>query len=376
MNMRGLIPLLLLAPLVACSQSNGAANAASAKGGARPPTEVAVITVQPGEASISREYPGRLQAWRKAEVRARVEGIVEKRLFTEGAQVTAGNSLFQIEDTTYQAALQAARTEVEVANLAVERARSLLAKNLVAPDALDEARARYQQAQAQLVQAAQDLENTHVPAPIDGRIGRAQVTEGALVGHGEPSLLATIEQIDPLYADFTRAQAERLQLKSAEQAGQLKPANSDEVRLVLGDGSLYPQPGRILFSERKVDPATGTVLVRARISNPEHLLLPGMFVRIRMPVARAENVVRIPQQAVQAGRNGLQVLVVSAEGKVLPRPIETSGMDGPDFLVSKGLQAGEQVIVEGLQKARPGSTVKAVPWQGATSASATAPAER
>jgi len=265
---------------------------------------------------------------------------------------------------------------VEVANLAVERARSLLAKNLVAPDALDEARARYQQAQAQLVQAAQDLENTHVPAPIDGRIGRAQVTEGALVGRGEPSLLATIEQIDPLYADFTRAQAERLQLKSAEQAGQLKPANSDEVRLVLGDGSLYPQPGRILFSERKVDPATGTVLVRARIPNPEHLLLPGMFVRIRMPVARAENVVRIPQQAVQAGRNGLQVLVVSAEGKVLPRPIETSGMDGPDFLVSKGLQAGEQVIVEGLQKARPGSTVKAVPWQGATSASATAPAER
>jgi len=359
MNMRGLFAWFSLLALVSCSQGGNEPNSPATQRNTRPPLEVAVIAVQPGRATIHREYPGRLRAWRSAEVRARVEGIVEQRLFDEGAQVEAGSTLFQIEDSTYRAALEAARSEAEVARLEVERNRSLLEKKLLAPDVLDAARARYQQALAQLARAKQDLDNTRVPAPITGRIGRSRVSEGTLVGHSEPTLLATIEQLDPLYADFTRSEAELLALKNA----QFKPSDSGEVRLVLSDGSLYPYPAQILFTERKVDPDSGTVLVRARLPNPDHILLPGTFVRIRMPVAQVSAVMRVPQRAVLAGSDGLQVLVVSPAGKVVAKAISTVGMEGMDFLVSNGLEAGEQVIVEGLQKARPGTIVKTVPWQ-------------
>ena len=375
MNVRALVLLLIVAPLAACQPNRGDDDAA-ANGRTRPPTEVAVITVQAGVANISHEYPGRLRAWRRAEIRARVEGIVEKRLFDEGDMVKAGAALFQIEDQTYRAALQSAQAEVEASRLAVERNRGLLEKKLVSPEAVDEARARYQQAQAQLAQARRDLENTRVPAPIDGRIGRTEVTEGALVGRDQATLLATIEQLDPIYVDFTRSEAERIQLSADMRSGKFRPADSDRVGLVLANGQPYPPAGQLLFSEQKVDPASGTVLVRARFPNADRLLLPGMFVRVRMSVAQAMNVVHIPQRAVQAGEKGLRVLVVSPDGKVLSRDIETIGMDGPDFIVSKGLQTGEKVIVEGLQKVRPGAIVKAVPWTTSPANDVAAPAER
>ncbi len=372
MSMRSLIPIVALILLAGCGPANDASRANQANGAARPLPEVAVITVQQGAADISREFTGRLEAWRRAEVRARVAGIVKKRLFTEGAEISAGSALFQIEADTYRAALESARTEAEVAHLAMARSRELLEKKLAAPEVLDEARARYQEAVARLARARQDLDNTRVPAPISGRIGRALITEGALVGLGEPTLLAVIEQTDPIYADFTRTETELMQTTSALQSGRLMAAADTEIALLLADGSLYPYPGTILFTDSRVDPATGAVLVRSRFPNPHHTLLPGTFVRIRMPVARLPDVMRIPQRAVLAGDDGLQVLALTPDGKVVAKYIESAGMEGPDFLVRAGLRAGDQVIVEGLQKARPGNFVKAVPWQAPAAEPSTA----
>lgn len=334
-------------------------------GGQRPPTEVAVIEVQPGTAQIVREYPGRLAAWRAAQVRARVEGIVEKRLFEEGTPVAADTPLYQIEDTIYRAALKAAEAEQTAARRNLSRTRDLVTKKLAAPETLDAAQARLQQAGAQLARARQDLENTRVPAPIAGRIGRSYVTEGALVGKGEATLLALIEQLDPLYVDFQPNEGESDALMTQFRDAAPTLPKQPRLQLLLAGDRAYPHPPQLLFGERRVDPATGTVLMRARLPNPQGELLPGTFVRVRMPVLELGRVLRVPQRAVQAGGKGLQVLTVDADGKVVPKAIVTGGMDGGDFLVVNGLELGDRVIVEGLQKVRPGATVKAVPWKGA-----------
>ncbi len=323
--------------------------------------EVAVFTVEPGAADIAREYPGRLRAWRTAEVRARVEGIVEKRLFEEGGRVAAGQPLFQIEDTTYRANLKAAEAELAAARRDLGRTRELVKKKLAAPEALDAALARHERALAQLAAAREDLDNTRVPAPISGRIGRALVTEGALVGRGEATVLAVIEQLDPLYVDFERNASELPALLEAYRDARPQVVEGGAVEVWLSDGRRLP--ARLLFGERRVAPSTGTFLMRARLDNPGEALLPGTFVRVRVPVLHLEGVLRVPQRAVQAGAKGLQVLVVDEGGKVVPRPIVARDMDGGDFLVTGGLRPGERVIVEGLQKVRPGSTVRTIPWQ-------------
>jgi membrane fusion protein (multidrug efflux system) len=245
----------------------------------------------------------------------------------------------------------------------VERYKPLLEIRAVSQQELDAAMARYKQAQAALARAGLDLENTRVPAPISGRIGRALVTEGALVGRGEATQLAIIEQLDPIYVNFTQPGSELLRLQTAMKSGQLKRAESIVVELLLEDGSTYPLPGKILFSDLAVDPGTGAVLMRARFPNPNRLLLPGMFVRVRFPAALADNAIRVPQRAVQGGPQGQLVMLVSPEGKVVPQPVKTSGMAGGDFIVGEGLKGGEQVIVNGLQKVRPDMPVKPVPWK-------------
>lgn len=353
--------LLLSSLLAACGPSGDKPQAGGP--GAMPPPEVEVMTVAAGTATLTQDLPGRLQAWRSAQVRARVEGIVEKRLFVEGADVREGATLFQIDARTYQASADAARADVEAARLVVERYRPLLEIKAVSQQEFDAAQARLKQAQAAMARTSLDMENTRVPAPISGRIGRALVTEGALVGRGEATHLATIEQINPIYVNFTQPGGDMLRLQAAVRSGKLKRSESAKVELLLEDGSRYPWPGKILFADLAVDPSTGAVGMRAEFPNPQRELLPGMFVRIRFPSAVAEGVILVPQRAVQSSPQGQSVLIVTSEGKVAPQPVRTSGMAGSDFIVAEGLKGGEQLIVNGLQKVRPGATVKTVPWQ-------------
>jgi membrane fusion protein (multidrug efflux system) len=350
--------------LAACGEpGKPPAQQAGAPGAAPPPSEVEVITVSKGPVTLTQEVPGRLEAFRSAQVRARIEGIVEKRLFEEGSEVPTGKLLFQIDARTYRAAQDAAAAEAETARLALERARRLRESGMVSQQNLDTAEARLKQTEAQLARTRLDLENTRVPAPIAGRIGRALVTEGALVGRGEATHLATIEQIDPIKVNFTQAGADLLRLQAAMQAGRLKKTDDAEVELLLEDGRRYEHPGRILFAEQAVDPSTGAVSLRAQFPNPKRGLLPGMFVRLRFPTAVAEEAIRVPQRAVQGGPQGQYVTLALPEGQVRQQPVKTGGMSAGDFIVSEGLAGGEQVIVNGLQKIRPGAPVKAVPWQ-------------
>jgi len=326
-------------------------------GSGMPPPEVGVITVGTSSVTITQDLPGRLEAFRTAQVRARVEGIIEKRLFREGSNVKAGQSLFQIDSRIYRSTAESAKADLSVANQNLERFNSLLRQKFVSRQSYDLAESKVKQAEAALSRAAEDLENASVPASISGRIGRALVTEGAFVGKGEATLLATIEQLDPIYANFTQSGADLLRLKQAIKAGTLKRTKSTKVELLFEDGSIYSQNGRIFFTDMAVDPGTGSVSLRAEFPNPKHDLLPGMFVRIRFPESVTENAIRVPQRAVQIGPDGQFVMLVGAENKVMPMPVETGGMAGADFIISKGLKGGEQVIVNGLQKARPGSPV-------------------
>jgi len=354
-------PLLLAALLAGCGGNDKGAAAPGGPGAAMPPPEVEVITVAAGSATLTQDLPGRLQAYRTAQARARVEGVVEKRLFQEGSDVKAGAPLFQIDARTYRAAAEAARADLSIARQTVERYKPLLEIKAVSQQEYDLAVARQKQAEAALIRAEEDLENADVPAAISGRIGRALVTEGALVGKGEATLLATIEQLDPIYVNFTQPGADMLRLRQAVRAGKLKHADSASVEMLLEDGSVYPKSGRIFFTDMAVDPTTGAVSLRAEFPNPQHELLPGMFVRLRFPQALAENALRVPQRAVQANPQGQFVMVVTPDGKAAPLPVKTGGMAGTDFIIAEGLKGGEQVIVNGLQKARPGTPVKPVP---------------
>ena len=342
--------------LSACGNNNSAPGAAA--GGGAPPPEVDVMQVASGSATVTKDLPGRLQAWRTAEIRARVEGVVEKRTFVEGSDVKAGTPLFVIDPRSYKAAADAAKANVAVAKVTLERYKPLLEIKAVSKQEYDQAEAQLKQAEAALARANIDLENSIVPAPISGRIGRALVTEGALVGKSEATQLARIEQIDTLYANFSQTNTELLQLKKAWQTGAAKRSDSTKVEIVLEDGSIYPVAGKLLFSDLAVDPDTGAVNLRAEIPNTKKELLPGMFVRVRFSQAVLDNVILVPQRAVQANPQGQFVLIVDAEGKVAPRPIKTLGMSGANWIVNDGLASGDTIVVNGLQKAKPGGTVK------------------
>lgn len=363
------LPILLAAALLATACGNGDSKtpgATAPAGGMPPPPEVDVITVSVGSATLTQDLPGRLQAVRSAQVRARVEGVLEKRLYKEGSDIAAGTPLFQIDARTYQAAAAAAAADLAAAKATFERYKPLLETRAVSQQEYDGALARYKQAEAALARARLDLENAVPRAPISGRAGRALVTEGALVGKGEATHLVTIEQLDPVRVEFSQTYSDVLRLQQAVKAGTQKKSDSAEVQLLLEDGSIYPEKGRLLFADMAVDPASGAVVLRVEFPNPRRELLPGTFVRVRFPQAELDKAIRVPQRAVLGGPGGQMVMTVDAEGKVVPRPIATGTMAGPDFIVTGGLQGGEQVIVNGLQKARPGSIVKAVPWNPGT----------
>lgn len=364
------IVLLLLAALAACGEKPAASPAAAA-GKMPPPAEVEVVTVSNASATLTEEMPGRLQAYRTAQVRARVEGVIEKRLFREGSDVKEGESLYRIDARTNRAARDAARADLDAALLNVERYKSLLEIKAVSQQDYDLAKARAKQAQAAMIRAEEDLTNAQVPAAISGHIGRAMVTEGAYVSKVDATPLATIEQIDPIYANFSQPSGNLLRMQQAIRAGKLKSSDTAKVELVLEDGSVYPVSGKIFFQDMAIDPSTGAVAMRAEFPNPKHELLPGMFVHIRFPQAVSENSLVVPQRAVQSNAQGQFVLVVGAENKVMPVPVTTSGMAGADFIIASGLKGGEQVIVNGLQKVRPGAQVKPVPVGGAPVAPAT-----
>lgn len=359
--------LLMLVLLAACGQGEGEKQAggpagAGGQGAAPPPPEVDVVTVAAGSATITQDLPGRLLAYRTAQVRARVEGVIEQRLFAEGSDIKAGTPLFRIDARSYQAQVAAAEADLAATRAVFERYKPLLETRAVSQQEFDAAQAKVKQAEAALTKARLDLENAVPPAPISGRVGRALVTEGALVGRGEATQLVTIEQIDPIRVEFTQPYSDLLRLQQAVKSGKQKRADSARVELVLEDGSLYPEKGRLQFTDLAVDPGSGAVVLRAEFPNPRRELLPGTFVRIRFPQAQLDDAMRVPQRAVQGSATGQLVMIVNAENKVVPLPIRTGAMAGADFIVTDGLKGGEQVIVNGLQKARPGSVVKPVPW--------------
>lgn len=366
--MKFLPALFTVILLAACGQASDGGKqpaAAAGPGGVPPPAEVDTVTVVAGSATITQDLPGRLLAYRTAQVRARVEGVIEQRLFVEGSDIAAGMPLFRIDARSFQAQAAAAEADLAAARAVAERYKPLLESRAVSQQEFDAAQAKGKQAEAALTKAQLDLENAVPPAPISGRIGRALVTEGALVGKGEATHLATIEQINPIRVEFTQTYSDLLRLQQAVKAGKQKraPVNGGaQVELLLEDGSLYPEKGRVQFADLAVDPNSGAVVLRAEFPNPRRELLPGTFVRVRFPQAQLDNALRVPQRAVLSSPQGQSVLLVGEGDKVTPRPIRTGAMSGADFIVTDGLQGGERVIVNGLQKVKPGAVVKPVVW--------------
>jgi membrane fusion protein (multidrug efflux system) len=378
--------------LAACGQKKDAPAGGGAPGGGMPPAQVGVVTVAPTTVSLTTELPGRLEASRVAQVRARAAGILRERVFKEGSDVKAGQLLFRIDNAPYQAALASAqaalaRAQANVAQTSAqaERYKPLMEAKAISQQDYINAVAAAKAAEADLaasraaVQTAQiNLGYSSVTSPIAGRIGRALVTEGALVGQGEATPLAVVQQINPMYVNFTQSTTEVLKLRQALAAGKLQKAGADaaRVQVLLEDGSVYPQAGKLLFSDLTVDPASGQITLRAEVPNPTGLLLPGMYVRVRLAQAELPQGILLPQQAVTRTETGDSVLVVGADNKPAKREVKVGSAQGQNWLVTEGLQPGEKVIVDGFQKMMvPGAPVNPVPWQPASApAAASAPA--
>jgi membrane fusion protein (multidrug efflux system) len=342
-----------------------------------PPPEVGVVTVTPQRVALTTELPGRTSAYLVAEVRPQVGGIILKRLFTEGSDVKAGEVLYQIDPATYQAAYDSAKAALSMAEanvvpvrLKAERYGQLVSINAVSKQDFDEVSAQLKQAQAQIesakaaLQMAQiNLAYTKITAPISGRIGMSSVTNGALVTANQAAPLATIQSLDKVYVDVTQSAADLLQLKQNIARGRMKKDGGQaKVKLILEDGTPYPLTGTLKFSDVTVDQSTGSVTVRTVFPNPKEVLLPGMYVRAVLEEGVAENAILVPQQGVTRDQSGdATALVVDGSGKVELRVLKVGRTVGDKWLVEGGLKPGERVVVEGTQKAKPGSIVKAVP---------------
>ena len=384
--------LLLAAALAGCGEKKAAgtpAVAGATGAGGPPPAEVGVVTVATRSIGLISELPGRLEASRVAQVRARVAGVVQQRLFTEGSDVRAGQPLFRIDSAAQQATVASAQATLARAQAMVtqaaaqaERYKPLLEANAISKQEYVNAVAAQKTAEADVAAARAALRSGQinlgyalVTAPISGRIGRALVTEGALVGQGEATPLALVQQIHPMFVNFTQSTTEVLRLRRAIESGKFKRASGPDaaaVEIVLEDGSVHAQPGRLLFSDLSVDPSSGQVTLRAEVPNPKALLLPGMYVRVRLEQAQASDGIVVPQQAVQRGATGDAVMVVGGDGKVVSRPVKIGSAVEGQWVVLEGLRAGEQVMVDGFQKLRGDAPVKPVPWKPPASAPAPA----
>ncbi|XXF09677.1 efflux RND transporter periplasmic adaptor subunit [Pseudomonas sp. D2-3] len=322
---------------------------------------VGIVTLQAAPYTLTTELPGRTAAYRIAEVRPQVDGIIQKRLFKEGSEVKAGQQLYQIDAAVYEAAAKSAQATLASAKSLAERYKSLVSDQAVSRQAYDEAQASRLQAEAALEQARINVRYTKVLAPIAGRVGRSAVTEGALVSNGQTNAMATIQQLDPIYVDVTQPTKDLLRLRRELESGQLQKASDTaaKVQLRLEDGSTYKHEGTLEFSEVSVDEGTGSVTLRAVFPNPDHTLLPGMFVHARLPAGVNQQAILAPQQGVTRNPKGEPTaLVVNAENKVELRQLKAERTAGNRWLVLDGLKSGDKLITEGLQFVQPGAEVK------------------
>jgi membrane fusion protein (multidrug efflux system) len=359
---------------------------------APPPPEVGVVIAQPQSLANIAEVPGRVQAVRTAQVRARVDGIIQKRVYAEGTDVGAGQVLFLIDPREYAAnvsAVQASLTRAEAtsANAAqdVDRYKGLVEDQAISKQEYDAALARLRTAQADVAQMRAQLESaklalsyTRVTAPIDGRAGRAQVTEGALVSAANATLLTTIEQLDPVYVNFSQSSSYLLGIRREIAEGTLTVPELGrvEVTLILEDGSTYQHKGHLDFLDLAIDEATGTASARAEVANPDRVLLPGQFVRARIEVGVRPNTFMLPQRAVQLSANATSVFVVNDKNMIEVRPVKTGALRGDEWVVLEGLKAGDRVVVDGVQRIQPGAPVRVAPAaQAAPGKPAAHPAE-
>ena len=342
-----------------------------------PPQEVGVVNIAPRTVELITELPGRTTAYRVAEVRPQVSGVILKRLFTEGSEVKEGEQLYQIDPATYQAAFESASAAVakaeaaaDIAHLMVERRKKLAATDVISKEAYDDvvaslkmADAGVAAAKATLETARIDLEYTKVMSPISGRIGRSSVTEGALVTARQPTALATVQQLDPIYVDITQSSTELLRLQREVAAGHIKTIDGGHATATLSfeDGSPYPHEGKIQFAEVSVDEDTASVTLRAVFPNPEAQLLPGMFVRAKVSEGVRENAILVPQKGVTRNPRGEPTaLVVGPDNTVEQRVLKIDRSFGDQWLVNSGINPGDRVIIEGVQKTAPGREVTPV----------------
>ena len=373
----------LIALLAGCNQQKQAGGQPQGGG----PPEVSVLTIEPQRLTVTTELPGRTAAYRIAEIRPQVSGIVLKRLFREGSDVKAGDQLYQIDSATYEASLASAQADVQKAEANLQAARNkasrygdLVKNSVVSKQDFDDVQASLKQNEAQVAAAKAaynlasiNLNYTKVFAPISGRIGKSAVTEGALVTANQATALATIQQFDPIYVDVTQTASQLMKLREDMATGRIRPAEPGKIPVTLflnsngsGDDTAYPAKGELQFSDVTVDAGTSSVQLRAVFPNPNKDLLPGLFVRARVEQGVAENAITVPQAAVARGPAGsARGGVVGADNKVNPRTIKTERAVGNVWLVSDGLAVGERVVVEGLQKVKPGAEVKPVPAQNA-----------
>jgi membrane fusion protein, multidrug efflux system len=385
--------VLMLAAVLAAMAAGGCSKGpqGGADAGKAPPAEVGVVTLQAATVGLSTELAGRTVPYAIAEIRPQVGGIIQQRAFVEGGDVKAGQTLYQIDPATYQntydsakAALARSEAILVASRLKAERYKDLVAIKAVSQQDFDDAQAAFKQAEASVASDKAALETarinlayTHVAAPISGRISKSSVTQGALVTANQATALATVQQLDPIYVDVTQSSAELMRLKRDLASGALKHAGPAQakVRLLLEDGTVYPLEGKLAFTDVTVDTTTGSVTLRAVFPNPNHDLLPGMFVRAGLLTGTREQSILVPQQAVTRNTKGeAVVMVVAGEGQFAPRVVHTLQTVGDKWLVDQGVKAGDQVIVEGLQRLRPGVVIKPVPVGAASAPAASAPA--
>ena len=361
-----LVPLALSVALAACGGDDAAQQP--------PPPEVTVVTIATEDTTLTRDLPGRTTAYQIAEVRPQVSGIIERRLFTEGGMVEEGEPLYQLDDATYQATLASAQAQLARAEATVEAARLRAARTTElaridavsrqdeenATAALRQAEADVKASQAAVQSARVNVGFARISAPISGRIGRSSVTQGALVTANQPQPLATVQQLDPIYVDLTQSASELLELRQAVAAGSMERVDLP-VTVVLADGTEFPHQGRLAFSEVSVDPSTGSYALRVVVDNPEHILMPGMYVNAVVGSGMREDAILAPQQGIARDPKGnTSAMVVNDQGLVEVRPVQVSRTVGDKWLVEDGLVAGDRVIVEGLQKIQPGIPVQVV----------------
>ena len=346
----------LLISMVGCAKQSG-----------RPmqETEVAVVEMYPQRAVITTELPGRTEAFLIAEIRPQVNGLIQKRLFTEGTEIKTGQVLYQIDPAPFQAALDKANANLPALQLRVDRYKEALLENAVSQQEFDDADAALKQVQAEIETARINLNYTLIVSPISGRIGTSTVTEGAIVTAYQPVALSTIQQLDPIYVDIPQSTTELLRLRRSLEDGRLNPngTNQNTVKLILDDGTVYPLDGVLQFQDITVDPTTGSVILRVIFPNPKGILLPGMFVRAVITEGVNEQAILVPQQGVSRNPKGEAfALIVDSEDKVEQRILTLDRAIGDKWLVSSGLGSDDRVIIEGIQKVRPGVKVKVVPF--------------